>query len=92
MNPPISIERGGDPPRCGGRILEAVSDGPQRDPIAGLSVCAELLPADGGDAVVQGIIAEDPRVVLIGVVVKEVEGIIDVVGYFEGEVAEIGQN
>ena len=92
MNPPISVEGGGDPPRRGGRILEAVPDGSQRDPIAGPSVCTELLPVDGGDAVVQGFVAEDPRVVLIGVVVKEVEGIIDVVGYLEGEVAEIGQN
>ena len=55
-------------------------------------ICAELLPIDGGYAVVKGIVAEDPRVVLMSVVVKEVEGFVDVVGYLKGEVAEIGQN
>ena len=51
-----------------------------------------MLPVDGGYTVVKGIIAEDPRVVLISVVVKKVEGIVDVVSHLKGEVAEIGQN
>ena len=49
---PSPVEVRGDPPWCSGSVLEAVSNGTQRDPIPGPSVDTELLPEDGGDAVV----------------------------------------
>ena len=38
MDCPSPVEVRGDPPWCGGSVLEAVSNGTQRDPIPGPSV------------------------------------------------------
>ena len=79
-----------DEPAAISRILQAISYCSERDPRPEPMACPQLLPVNGRDAIVQPIVRIQPGVPMCGVLVQEVESLIELIGKLEREVPERG--